>query len=398
MFKLLGQWRLLTKRDMEESQASAGLISLIDEATLKILEEHVAQQNYEHGKEAKLPRANRFRAYRLTVGAEIAAVVVLKASEAYSVCEVDLFLTGDIRGAEQQSSSSATLLFALCDTVKNGGSPGVQFTKRCAPQGLSDEVCLAGRNASVDFSHASAGVIRPEEGQKLLLALCGIRPETRKRVSEYADRRFFSAARIGFLVATGVWQPAEVEFLISCSPYPNLILGDEGAGDSRHLQAYAMSLATSCLLGSSFMRVLSRTGISEAPLQKLAEPDVLAGAMAYRYPRQTETRAVPHWSADPGAELPVPASHPLALLPRGRSTDEIRLRLDHDLKEAQEITDCKAILLYPSDFRRLRHREQKEARDLAASRRIQIGIGPRSLLNLEADVNERLFKGRNVRA
>ena len=182
-----GQWRLLTQRDFETTlgrlttseskgtfhdsskelrQTSATSLPFSNE-TLRQLRRHIQSIKYEHGQEGKIPRANTYRPYRLSIEGQLAAIVVLRASEAFNLCEVDTFITVEIGGLAPLETTRAALLFAFTEAAKNSASLTVQFTKTCAPHGLSDDIRRLAEAEGLPIIEADQGTLTPNHVRTL---------------------------------------------------------------------------------------------------------------------------------------------------------------------------------------------------------------------------------------
>src|SRR4030095_8328258 len=129
-----GKWRLFTQREFDQTvrnwrQMDAVSIGLWDKDdklsnqeqknnhihaynksfgdTVERLQDHVQKHGFEHGREGKVPRANTDQSYRLTVEGIVLAILVLKHSEAFNLCEIDIFITTESQGLTLLESTRA---------------------------------------------------------------------------------------------------------------------------------------------------------------------------------------------------------------------------------------------------------------------------------------------------
>lgn len=68
---------------------------------------------FEHGTDGKIPRAHVKRTYRLTDGGALLAATTVQHSQAFDLCEVDVFLAADVPGREAGAAVRALALFLL---------------------------------------------------------------------------------------------------------------------------------------------------------------------------------------------------------------------------------------------------------------------------------------------
>jgi hypothetical protein len=397
-----GRWRLLTRGDLDKGIDKA----VLPKATLRTLERHVGSLGFEHGNEGKIPRANTFRPYRLTVDGHVAAVIAFRASEAFNLCEVDALWTTELACLAPREATRAALLLAFCDAVKNGGSMSVQFSPECSPTGVPDEVRELAAQFDVELPHASRGALGPKEASELFLCVCGLSAEAREKVRDFSRRGFFSGARVAYLVAHGIWSSDEVADILLSSRYPELLLGGKTTATSRHLAAHASTLARSLILGNLLARALRyvtpQAGDSVlesklfAHIPRLSMPERLASRHG-PLPREVSLAG---WDPHGTKPLVLREGSRVCVLPRARSPEAIRAFLRQDLEEARAVaeqTRDTVLVTYPADYLELAETERAEV-EAAAKRRGAVVLScPESVAALETETQRRLRSGRTVR-
>lgn len=422
-------WRLFTKADLDETfegltppdavsprvnggsdSASRARVNATDTAlvgALRAVGRHVRKLGFEHGKEGKVPRANTYRPYRLLLTGRLAAVLVLRASEAFNVCEIDVFLTAEFPGLRPLETTRAALLFAMSDAIKNGGSLALQFTRACAPHGLPQHVRAVAAQAGVALQYADRGTLSPEEVRALLLRFSGLSEDGQARASEYAARRFFTTERVCQLVASGVWSADEVNCLLLCCPCPELVLGLGIDPTQRLASAHAVTAGQFALLNSIFSRALRYVPprVQDQVLlernQYLKIPQKIDPVrLAVHHGPLPAAATLRGWAGRGDERLALPKDSELVLLPRPRAREEIRLFLRHDLDQAHEVARTfrkPVVLAYPSDYRGLADDERREAEQAAARRGVSLLACPQTGADLEAEFWQRQRKGRTIR-
>ncbi len=371
------------------------------------LRRHLRSLEFEHGEEGKIPRANTFRPYRLTLDGTLAAVIVLRASEAFNVCEIDVFLTTELPGLAPLEPTRAALLFAFADAVKSSGSLAVQFTRACAPRGLPRHVQAVAAQAGVRLRYADKAALSPDEVRELYLRLCGLPKEAQQRARELATRRFFSIERICQLVTTGVWPAGEATCVLLSCPFSDLVLG---AGiDARHrlLAAHALVAAKTAILAGIFERALcyvepQRRGDEVVErCQYYQIPHVFdPHRLAVVYGRTGVPLRLPGWSARGESPFVIPPQTQITGLLRARGRDEIRVFLRQDLEFAHAVARERqqmVLLIYPSDYLELSEGERVEAERLTSRLGVCLLACPESIAGLEAEAWRRQRVGRTIR-
>jgi len=381
--------------------------------SIKRVKAHITSGlEFEHGTDRKTPRGNVYRPYRLTIDEVIGGVIVLRASEAFRVCEIDVFLTAELPGLERGATTRAALLFVLSDAVRNGGSMALQFTASCCGGAVPAPIMDVAQAVGVPLGSAARGAISPEEARQLYLRLTVPGANARKRALEWSGRGFFSPERIAFVVATGIWSATEAEMLLLACPYPDLLFGAGVQPESRHLHALALTHGRSAVLSGIVERAFryqdrssdeQRTdGITVDPrpvfLNIPLEP--IPSVMGYLHGPLPQDRTWEGWSANPPVVIRHRTGQRVLVIPRPRSREETRLFLTQDLDAARDAgtaARARAALIYPAEFLELSKSERIEATRNAATRGVDILVCPENLTALEAETERRLREGRKLR-
>src|SRR5581483_8273120 len=188
----MAEWRIFTRTDWQEAGLEvfrttkarcAGdgddppcllgsrrqLRTALDQLKFRLFQDQ-GRSVFEHGApsgpESKIPRAHKWRSYRLSSRGQLLALVTLKHSEAFNLCEVDVCLAVQACREDQQAARSILQLL-LCDAAKCGGSMAIQFTAKCAGGLAPDFVAGLAKSLGIELSHASRGTIAPNESRDL---------------------------------------------------------------------------------------------------------------------------------------------------------------------------------------------------------------------------------------
>ena len=426
-----GSWRLLTRKDFEtaledwqpdrlapprardDNVPSFGVNATEEQtrATLRYLRQRVNDKKleYEHGTDRKTPRGNVLRPYRFTVGPAIAALMVLRASEAFNVCEIDVFLTTELPGLEPGATTRAALLFALADAVRNGGSMALQFTRDCRNGGLPVEVAEQAAWLGVPLQYADRGTIAPDESRELYLRLCGLGDEALERARTLSERGFFSPERLAYLVSAGTWSVAEAEMVLLASQHPQLVFGDAPWAESRVVHAQAQAHGRAAVLAGLVDRALRYRDPAGEGVEELVERGeyeelpvrVMPAHLAYLHGPLPRDQVWPLWSLHPEQGARFERGGRYLVLPRPRAREELRQFLRQDLEAAVEaagsVEGAQPVLVYPAEARELDEEERREAIVAAARLGVQVLACPESIAALDEQLERRLGAGRRMR-
>ncbi len=422
-----GQWRLCTRRDLDQSHfptrrgtsrnappctPNTNRVAIPPDALrqLHTLERHVEDLKYEHGKEGKIPRANTFRPYRLTVRGQLAAIVVVRASEAFNLCEVDVFITAGFPGVTEEESTRAALLFTFAEAIKNSASAAVQFTSKTCDTGVPPTVVTLAERSGTKLSHASAGTLSPNEVRSLYPVLLGFETSECQRLQDLSRRGILSTERTCQLVATGAWSKTEISFLLQASPHPDLTLGRDLDVTQRHLASIGVTFGRAATLLGMFDRALSYVNPASRDAVEIEERNQFYPTLIRVSP---EPLGITFTTAPKATRLPDYWSHvvnaqenhdtlPELVLLRPRPLGELRILIRQDLEYAHSLLKSSngaksAALMYTDDFHRLTSGEQDDGKSLAKSLRVGLLVAPTSASNLDQQVWKRISIGRTIR-
>lgn len=433
------RWQLLTRKDFstaldswteanghfdssgggQDNLGSVNATAVETVASIRRISDHISRGlEFEHGSDRKTPRGNVYRPYRLTIDETIASVIVLRASEAFRVCEIDVFLTTELPGIERGAATRAGLLFALSDAVRNGGSMGLQFTQACSSTAVPPSVVATARKLNVRLGTAAQGTISPDEARQLYLRLTGLGDKARERALDLSRRGFFSPERVAFLIVTGVWPAAQAEMLLLGCPYPELLLGTGARPESRHLHALALAHGRSAILGGITERALryqdgatnhetasnptkgETFAIDARPVYLNVRSETRPDVMGYLHGPLPNDRVWQWWAVHPKTVTTHRAGQRVLILPRPRGREETRMFLAQDLAAAAKAgsaASARATLVYPAEFLELDEGERTEAVRMASARGVDILACPESIAALDAEAERRLREGRKLR-
>ncbi|MCA9070276.1 MAG: hypothetical protein KDA84_15185, partial [Planctomycetaceae bacterium] len=289
----MAHWRLFTNKDFQYSRIAQLLDDpaseqdggdtsprvLADQQEIRTAVRQVEYRitkdgkrtRFEHGGKtglaSKIPRAHIWRTYRLSLGESLLGVLSIKASEAFNLIELDVFLATEFPQLGSLEIARQMVLFLFADAVRCGTSLAIRTTKYCC--GGRIPACiqeLAAANG-VRLAHADAGAISPEEGKELFLKLSRFPPSVEKRIREIDNRGLLSSARICYLMAKQIWTRQEIECVLTHAPYPELVLGNKTGPNQGLLYSQALFDARCGVLADRLHKVASRREAPTNPQQ-----------------------------------------------------------------------------------------------------------------------------------
>lgn len=368
----------------------------------------------------KLPRATDLRPYRFCVQDVVLAVWAMQHRKDEADIFVDTFLTSDVydqttreRGFyDPLAGATAVALTVLSEAYRVGAPLRVTFgpyvEDGCVPLDL---LRLAARHG-ITIPTARAGRIEPDAGRALYLALTGFQPATRRAIELLHKRGLMSAERAAYIVHHGIWSLAEVEGIILCSRYPDLVLSGEVAPEHRHLYQHVLAHSRLALLGGLLDRSLAaRDDMTARPDEKL--PGLDAEDDERNLDIRTNARVLGReYVLDPGPvpdQLPLPdwecprltldPGERLSVLLRPRPVAALNARMESDIAQAADRAVVeprpKAVgLAVAFDFHDLPPARQSYFRDEAAKHNVQLLVCPEGTRSLDQQAQKKMAASR----
>lgn len=390
----MADWRLFTQQDYNHSgisqllQPPAGDEAHANERASRVLASpdetiqavrqiryRVTQQKrrskFEHGggsgAASKIPRAHIWRTYRFSEGETLLGILSIKASEAFNLIEVDVFLATEFPDLPADEVTRQMLLFIFCDAVRCGTSLAVRMTEKSFAGRVPDTICSVAARHGVELNHADQGAISPEESRELFLKLCQFSSTAEERIRSLHTTADVSPERICYLMCAGIWTRTEIEFLMADSPLPEVLLGSCSHEIGGVLHSQSMVCGRSALIAEMLYRCAARSesvdkstsGSVEETGGPDSQPDTefsgSAGVVqdhAIALSSRHSAMRFPGWSAD-SRDVVVPVGTRLVVVIRPYELD--LLSGSGILKEAQKLSRASSAgtnicLAVPYDF------------------------------------------------
>ncbi len=214
--------------------------------------------------ESRLSRATEMRPYRFCVQDVVLAIWAMAHRKDSHCVEVDVFLTSEVYEKESRcggyydplAGATAATLTILSEAYRVGCPLRVQFTDNVEGGWVPRDIELLAERHDVQIAGVSNGIIEPHEGRDLYLALTGFRPALRRTIALLSTQQLLTPERAAYIVHHGVWTMPEVEGVIMCSAYPDIVLSGDAAPEHRHLYKHVLTHSRLALMGGLLDRTL----------------------------------------------------------------------------------------------------------------------------------------------
>lgn len=390
---------------------------------------------------SKLPRATEMRPYRFCVQDVVLAVWAMAHNKDDDCVEVDVFLTSEVYDRETRrggyydplAGATAATLTILSEAFRVGCPLRVKFTENVEGGWVPRDIELLAERHGIRLAGMSRGLIEPHEGRALYLALTGFQPALRRAIDLLAAQGLLSPERAAYIVHHGVWSLPEVEGIVMCSTYPDLVLSGDVPPEHRHLYQHVQAHARLALMGGLLDRSLqardydaTMTAAATGGNADGGAGDQKSGLDIEDDERNVDIRTharfhareyvlLPAAPAAEGGDWPVADSMPLppwecdrtelapgrrlcALLrPRVASSLERYLASDLEAAESRQkadpVPDFVAVVV-PFDFHDLAAARQNEYRAEAAKRGVALMVCPETTRALDQMAMKKMLASR----
>ncbi len=400
MGSMTGEWGLFGIDDLQSLTAQKGDHHWIGGE----LEQHIRELSFHHFKESKLPRAHKLRPYKMVLENEIAAGVLLRTSEAYGLCEIaDLRTRPDFKPVAEQLVEN-TLIFAMCDAIKNGLLPSLGFadTAMLGPDFVLVQAVLASRLGGQ--VSASTPRLSPTDGERLLIALTGAHNRLAQAIDDYVAANHFSRARIGYLIGAGIWSLAEITYIFAHCSHPDVILGYRDRPLGRLLGEAEAFNARGAILATLFHRACTvhlandaQAGLTSYLVESnLSVDDHLGFRMSAPAPSLLSS-GLPGWEVcgdpSPSAWASLVATdteiQDLNLLVLALDEGDLCFSGVHCMSRLSRKDGMANVVLVPSDLHEVDPVTTSDLTSTARSRGFKIVVAPVGVSELEAELDRR---------
>lgn len=434
-----------------------GLPKSIVENQLKRFDQIVKERNVERG--GKLPRATDLRPYRFCVQDVIFAIWAMRQRKDEEDIFVEVFLTSEVykilekkkvinpktgkpfqyeiiddsgkkelKDVEERvvetgyydkyAGATAATLTILSEAYRVGIPLRVQFGPAVENGQIPFDVYrlalqhgIVLRNAGPAREGIAPGLIEPDEGRRLYLALSGFSPLFSQKIQRLHEQGLISAERVAYMVHHGVWTVPEVEGIVLCSPYPDIVLSGEVFPEHRHLFQHVIIQSRMAIMGGMLDRALAaRDDEDVAELQDKAQgvdveddernlsivTEAKWNARLYKLISPSsnndnetspfmETLPLPRWECQ---RIRLQPEEYLSVLLRPRCSCDLEQFLEEDIQTAaQRLKDSPvpkiSAVAVPFDFHDLTEEKQKAFRQQAESLNVVLMVCPEATKALD---------------
>ena len=220
---------------------------------LKGMRDAAARYHERFTNEQKTPKAKDLRPFQLACQNVIIAMAAMRYEAKIDAHEVHQWLTCEAAHVATNEGVRALSILMLCDAYQAGGTMEIDFSRhpeRNVPAALR----RFGRTVGIELGRELADTsISPQEARQLFLAVTPMPGELRTRVDEAIDRGYISAESLCYSLASPIWRPIELDFLLACSArVPSILAGGAEVADraarSSEMEACRAALITGTLL------------------------------------------------------------------------------------------------------------------------------------------------------
>ena len=444
-------------KDLE--RIPAGIRALPAEIVVKEkkhFDQIVKERNVERG--GKLPRATDLRPYRFCVQDVVFAIWAMRQRKDEEDIFVEVFLTSEVykilekkkvinpktgkpfqyeiiedngkkelKDVEERvvetgyydkyAGATAATLTILSEAYRVGIPLRVQFGPVVENGQIPFDVYrlalqhgIVLRNAGPAREGIAPGLIEPDEGRRLYLALSGFSPLFSQKIQRLHEQGLISAERVAYMVHHGVWSVPEVEGIVLCSPYPDIVLSGEVFPEHRHLFQHVIIQSRMAIMGGMLDRALAaRDDEDVAELQDKTQgvdvedderninivTEAKWNARLYKLISPSsnnietspfmETLPLPRWECQ---RIRLQPEEYLSVLLRPRCSCDLEQFLEEDIQTAaQRLKDSPvpkiSAVAVPFDFHDLTEEKQKAFRQQAESLNVVLMVCPEATKALD---------------
>lgn len=401
-----------------------GVRGLPPEYVLSALEQFqsiVKEGGVERKPGEKLPRATELRPYRFCVQDVVLAIWAMRHRKDQADIFVDVFLTSEVYDQntgetgfyDELAGATAATLTVLSEAYRVGAPLRVSFGKAVEGGKVPLDILRLAARHKISIKEAERGRISESEGRELYLALTGFRPPIRQAINILHQKGLMSPERAAYIVHHGVWSLPEVEGIILCSRYPEIVLSGDVPAEQRHLHQHVLTQSRIALIGGLLDRSLSKRSDGESSSQGKqigldAEDDdrnldirtnarligreylLISGPVVDDLP-------LPKWGTI--SRSPLAPGERLSVLIRPRTSVSLDAYLEADLDQAslrfqqEPKPNCVAIAV-PFDFNDLPIQRQSYFQKIAASKNVILMVCPEATRSLDQMAQKKMSASR----
>ncbi|MDR1383188.1 MAG: hypothetical protein LBJ67_04980 [Planctomycetaceae bacterium] len=366
----------------------------------------------------KLPRATETRPYRFCVQDVVMAIWTMAHRKDQEDIFVEVFLSSEVYEKETRQTgfydkfagATAALLMILSEAYRVGIPLRISFGKTVEKGRIPFDVIRLALKNNIFLRNIPEGKINPDEGRGLYLALTGFSKEFRNKIDELHKQGLMSGERVAYTIHHGIWSLEEVEGIITCSPYPDLVLSGDAVPEYHHFYKHVITQSRMALLGGLLDRtLLNRDDTVDERVKTKGldveddERNLTICTNSQWYSREyvlnksqiPDKLVFPDWEC---VRLQLEPGQRLSVLLRPRVAISIQTHLEEDIELAasqirNEKIDAVAIAI-PFDFHDLSPEKQKHFKELAATKNVTLMICPESTKSLDQQAQKKMAASR----
>jgi hypothetical protein len=223
---------------------------------MKKMDSHMVKYDREFTSKNRAPRGHIFRPLQLACQNVVVGLATLKHDSGFDGLRVSTYLSCEVPHLATHEAGRAMIALILCDAFQNGGTMEVRFGYHNDGQSVPAAVMRFGRTQGIEIGKNDPDSISPADARELFLSVTPMPYELRLKSFDLIDRGAISPERLCYTIMSGIWNPIELDYLLSTSSRSATILeGGSGVEFRLARQAESESCRASLMTGMLFNRL-----------------------------------------------------------------------------------------------------------------------------------------------
>lgn len=385
------------------------IFMFFNEKALQNYEHHVRNFNEDFVKKGKRPRAKDWQPVRFAVRDNIVGLLVSRHHTKENIIEVDVFITMDPQWINGYSGTKMATLSLLCDAYKCGSNMGIRFTQNVENGTIPLTLDSMADDLGIELKFINQGFITPKESRQLFLALTDFKPKVKKRIMELSISNLIVPERICYLVHHGVFSIDEMEsILLNCHHPERVLNGTVGILNHLYYSEIILQLRLALLGGALDTKLRLKEVYEKKDNDNEVYVDIEANDNEFNLFFDQNYGVKVYSSKE---NCPTPWVNPkyqntilsegtrAIVLPKAYDFYELKLKYGQCIKilekaKEQYIDETKTnlFLLVPNDVEFINPKELEEIRAKLYSQGITLMIYPKSIEQIDVEVQKKIHQ------
>ncbi len=242
----------------EEATCEAGLQRMIETA-----------DKFEESHGERLPRPHECRPVRIASQNVIIGLAAYRHEAKFDGLAVEVWQTCQVPHVATHEGNRALAALTLAEAFRSGGTMEIRFEQHLE-QAVPASLRQFARTHGIELGTDDPASIGPAQARELLFAVTPLPDELRARLQQRIDAGLLSAERACYVLLSGIWDPAELDFLLACSPRSGSILRGGVDPLDRAARRAELSLCRSAAMLGMLLRRLAQR---EEPITPASSDD-----------------------------------------------------------------------------------------------------------------------------